>query len=58
MADNEWLILLRAQSEMIEQMRQALENINQRASPRPDRTFDDCINDLSWCASESRRVLY
>lgn len=55
--DNDYLPLLRAQSRMIEQMRQALENINRRASPGPDRTFDDCSRDLYWCASEARRVL-
>lgn len=49
--------LLHAQSAMIEEMRQALENINRRASPGPDRTFDDCSRDLYWCACEARRVL-
>ena len=53
---NEWMPLLRAQSEMIEEMRQALENINRRASPS-DRTLDQCAADLYWCACEARRVL-
>ena len=39
------------------QMMEALDAINRRASPRPDRTFDDCSTDLYWCASEARRVL-
>jgi hypothetical protein len=36
---------------------EALENINRKASPRPDRTLDECADELYWCASEARQAL-
>lgn len=36
---------------------EALENINLKASPRPDRTLDECADELYWCASEARQAL-
>jgi hypothetical protein len=37
--------------------REALANINRRASPRGDRTFDAAISDLDWITAEARRAL-
>lgn len=40
-----------------ERMREALERINRRASPSPDRTFDVTIRDLEWVTAEARQAL-
>lgn len=53
----EALELLDHAADEIEKLRTALTNINRRASPGSDRTFDDCSRDLYWCACEARRVL-
>lgn len=38
-------------------LREALENINRKASPRPDRALNECADDLYWCACEARKAL-
>jgi hypothetical protein len=44
-------------SEAVSELRTALENINRRASPRPDRTLGDCADELVWITDEARLAL-
>jgi hypothetical protein len=38
-------------------MKEALCNINRKASPDPERTMSEASNDLYWCACEARQAL-
>jgi hypothetical protein len=41
----------------VRRLRGALIDINRRASPSPERTVEQALKDLYWCACEARRVL-
>ena len=43
--------------EEFERLKTALENINRKASPDPERTMGEASNDLYWCACEARAAL-
>lgn len=40
-----------------DRLREALENINRRASPKPDRTLGDCADELTYIADLARAAL-
>jgi hypothetical protein len=41
----------------VARLRRALENINRKASPDPERTMSEASNDLYWCACEARAAV-
>lgn len=43
--------------EAVPVMKDALCNINRKASPDPERTMSEASNDLYWCACEARQAL-
>lgn len=49
--------LIRTAVEGERALREALERINRKASPDPERTMSEASNDLYWCACEARLAL-
>lgn len=54
MANGIEVVALRAE---VERLREALESINRRASPSPNRTLGDCADELMWITDIARAAL-